>query len=233
MKLSELITIVIPCKNELNIIEQSLTLLNFQKNIKDVKVIIADSSDDNTTNMIKSRTNDLFNLKIIQGGLPSEARNNGSKETTTPYILFIDADMFILEQNLIQELLNDVIENDLDLITLKIRTTNGKYNYVFKSFDVIQNITKLISPFCVGGFMLFKKETFDKLKGFDESAIVAEDYLLSKQIKPSKFKISNKIIFTTPRRFEHKGVWYMVKLMVESFINRNNKNYFYNHKTYW
>ena len=118
MKLSELITIVIPCKNELNIIEQSLTLLNFQKNIKDVKVIIADSSDDNTTNMIKSRTNDLFNLKIIQGGLPSEARNNGSKETTTPYILFIDADMFILEQNLIQELLNDVIENDLDLITL-------------------------------------------------------------------------------------------------------------------
>ena len=67
MELSKLLTIVIPCKNESKTIDTTLTLLNFQDNIKGLKVIIADSSDDGTTYQLESRTNDLFDLKIIQG----------------------------------------------------------------------------------------------------------------------------------------------------------------------
>ena len=87
MELFKFLTIVIPCKNESKTIDTTLTLLNFQDNIKGLKVIIADSSDDGTTYQLESRTNDLFDLKIIQGGLPAKARNNGSKHVKTSYVL--------------------------------------------------------------------------------------------------------------------------------------------------
>jgi glycosyltransferase involved in cell wall biosynthesis len=233
MELSKLLTIVIPCKNEGITINQTLTLLNFQNGINGVKVIVADSSDDGTTYHLENRNRDYFNLDIIQGGLPSKARNKGAERATTPFILFMDADMMILDTNLLQECMDIIMNERLDLLTTKVRTTNGKYNYVFRTFDLIQGITRYITPFCLGGFMLIRKSTFITLNGFDEEAKVAEDYLLSKQIKTNKFKVYKKTIFTLPRRFENKGLWYMTKLMIQSFTNRNNKGYFTNHNSYW
>jgi glycosyltransferase involved in cell wall biosynthesis len=170
---------------------------------------------------------------IIQGGLPSYARNRGAERVETPYVLFLDADMFILDPDLLTDAIKLVRRNDYDLLTTKVRTTNGKYNYVFRFFDVIQKSIKPFTPFCLGGFMLFKTETFNRLEGFDEEAKVAEDYLLSKKVFSDKFKILNRTIFTPPRRFESKGLWYMTKLMVKSFFNRNNKKFFSNHNSYW
>jgi glycosyltransferase involved in cell wall biosynthesis len=233
MELSKLLTIVIPCKNESKTIDKTLTLLNFQEDIEKVEVIVADSSDDGTTYQLEVRNKDRFNLKIINGGLPSKARNNGANQAKTPYILFIDADMFILDPKLLKESINQMNENKYDLLTTKVRTTNGKYNYVFRTFDLIQKISKTFSPFCLGGFMLLRADTFKKLGGFDEEAKVAEDYLLSKQIESNKFKILNKTIFTLPRRFDNKGIVYMTKLMFKSYINRNNKEFFSNDNTYW
>jgi glycosyltransferase involved in cell wall biosynthesis len=233
MELSKLLTIVIPCKNEGITINQTLSLLNFQNGINGVKVIVADSSDDETTYHLENRNRDYFNLDIIQGGLPSKARNKGAERATTPFILFMDADMMILDTNLLQECMDIIMDERLDLLTTKVRTTNGKYNYVFRTFDLIQGITRYITPFCLGGFMLIRKSTFIRLNGFDEDAKVAEDYLLSKQIKTNKFKVYRKTIFTLPRRFENKGLWYMTKLMIQSFFNRNNKGYFSNHNSYW
>jgi len=233
MELSKLLTIVIPCKNEGITINQTLSLLNFQNGIDGVKVIVADSSDDGTTYHLENRNRDYFNLDIIQGGLPSKARNKGAERAETPFILFMDADMMILDTNLLQECMDIIMDERLDLLTTKVRTTNGKYNYVFRTFDLIQGITRYITPFCLGGFMLIRKSTFITLNGFDEDAKVAEDYLLSKQIKTNKFKVYRKTIFTLPRRFENKGLWYMTKLMIQSFTNRNNKGYFTNHNSYW
>jgi glycosyltransferase involved in cell wall biosynthesis len=233
MELSKLLTIVIPCKNEGITINQTITLLNFQNGIDGVKVIVSDSSDDGTTYHLENRNRDYFNLDIIQGGLPSKARNNGAERAETPFVLFMDADMMILDTNLLQECMYMMTKERLDLLTTKVRTTNGKYNYVFRTFDLIQGITRYITPFCLGGFMLIRKSTFNSLNGFDEEAKVAEDYLLSKQIKTNKFKVYRKTIFTLPRRFENKGLWYMTKLMIQSFFNRNNKGYFSNHNSYW
>ena len=233
MELSKFLTIVIPCKNESKTIDTTLTLLNFQDNIKGLNVIIADSSDDGTTYQLESRTNDKFDLKIIEGGLPAKARNNGARYVKTPYVLFMDSDMYLLDSTLLTTVTTMMLQGGIDLLTTKIRTTNGKYNYVFRTFDFIQKISKFISPFCLGGFMLFKTNTFNELGGFDEEAKVAEDYLLSKQIKPNKFKTLNTTVFTPPRRFENKGVLYMMRLMIKSFLNRNNKQFFSDDNTYW
>jgi cellulose synthase/poly-beta-1,6-N-acetylglucosamine synthase-like glycosyltransferase len=233
MELFKFLTIVIPCKNESKTIDSTLSLLNFQDNIDNVNVIVSDSSTDETTYQLEIRNRDKFNLKIIEGGLPAKARNNGSIYVKTPYVLFMDSDMFLLDPTLLTTVTRMMLQEEIDLLTTKIRTTNGKYNYVFRTFDFIQKISKIISPFCLGGFMLFKTNTFNELGGFNEEAKVAEDYLLSKQINPRRFKIINTTVFTPPRRFDNKGVIYMMRLMIKSFLNRNNKQFFSDDNTYW
>ena len=239
MNLSDLLTIVIPCKNEKEIISKTLDLLNHQTNIRGVQVIVCDSSDDGYTSLVLREKSEFyldeynFKLTITNGGLPSRARNNGFKMVKTPYVLFMDADIFLLDSEILKNVVSKIKNENLDLVSVRFRTDNGDYNYVYKVFDVLQKLSMLISPFCLGGFMLTKSSKFKEIGGFDEEVKVAEDYVYSKQIKSNMFKIHNAFVYTPPRRFENKGVMYMLKLMMSSFFNQNNKTYFTNDKGYW
>ena len=237
MKLEELVTIVIPCKNEKEIILKTLDLLNYQKDIWRVKVIVCDASNDGVTKVDLidrlEMNSDYFDLYLMDGGLPSVARNNGFKLVKTPYVLFMDADVFLLDPKVLLRSILKIKKYNLDLVTVKFRSDNGKYNYVYKVFDFIQMLSKWSTPFCLGGYMLVRSETFKAIGGFDEEIKVAEDYMFSKQIKPKKFGRINNIVYTPPRRFENKGVWYMLQLMLSSFFNKNNKDYFTSDQGYW
>ena len=59
--------------------------------------------------------------------------------------------------------------------------------------------------------MLINRKDFERLGGFDEEVTFAEDYFLSKQIRPSKFKITKFKVFTGGRRFKKMGYWWMIK----------------------
>ena len=201
MDLSDLLTIVIPCKNEKDIISKTLDLLNHQTNIHGVKVVVCDSSNDGMTKLsLLNRLEynlitDNFNLNLIEGGLPATARNNGFKLVSTPYVLFMDADIFLLDSELLNNVVLKIQNENLDLVSVRFRTDNGDYNYVYKVFDVLQKLSRLISPFCLGGFMLTKTSKFKEIGGFDEEVKVAEDYVYSKQIKKNMFKIDYENVF--------------------------------------
>lgn len=237
MDLSKQVTIVIPCKNEKDIIQKTLDLLNYQSDIWGVKVVVCDSSDDGITKfdiIERLETNsDKFDLYLMDGGLPAVARNNGFKLVETPYVLFIDSDVFLLDPKIVKRAFLRIHRQKLDLVTTKFRSDNGKYNYVYKLFDFLQLISKWSTPFCLGGFMMIRSETFKTLGGFDEEIKVAEDYHFSKQVIPSKFGRIDNIVFTPPRRFENKGLLYMIKLFLGSFFNHKNKSYFTDDKNYW
>lgn len=237
MDLSKQVTIVIPCKNEKDIIQKTLDLLNYQSDIWGVKVVVCDSSDDGITKfdiIERLETNsDKFDLYLMDGGLPAVARNNGFKLVETPYVLFIDSDVFLLDPKIVKRAFLRIHRQKLDLVTTKFRSDNGKYNYVYKLFDFLQLISKWSTPFCLGGFMMIRSETFKTLGGFDEEIKVAEDYHFSKQVTPSKFGRIDNIVFTPPRRFENKGLLYMIKLFLGSFFNHKNKSYFTDDKNYW
>jgi glycosyltransferase involved in cell wall biosynthesis len=237
MYLKDFVTIVIPCKNEKEVIQKTLDLLNYQTDIFGVKVIVCDASNDGITKIDLSErlgyNLDKIDLYLMDGGLPAVARNNGFKLVETPYVLFMDADVFLLDPKIIKRAIIRIYKKDLDLVTVKFRSDNGKYNYVYRMFDFLQVISKWSTPFCLGGFMLVKSKTFKKLNGFDEEIKIAEDYHFSKQIKPKKFGRINNVVFTPPRRFENKGILYMVKLFLGSFFNHKNKSYFTEDKNYW
>ena len=228
--MNQQITIVIPCKNEGEGIIDVIKLVLKQINCK---IIIADSSDDEGSVLLLRKYISMYpNIQIIKGGLPSIARNNGAKLVTTPYVLFVDADIYIYKKNLIRKCIRLAIQNNYDLVTCKFKT-DKPYRWVFRMFDVAQWFSSFTKPFALGGFMLFKTEIFNKLGGFNEEDKVAEDYRLSSKIKPKKFKIVNGYVYTPSRRFDKKGVWYMIKLMWKSWINQNNDKFFESDQNYW
>jgi glycosyltransferase involved in cell wall biosynthesis len=226
------LTIVIPCKNEGHGVIDVLKFIKRQK--VDCKIIVADSSTDDTINLLYNyKIHSTQVIQIISGGLPAVARNKGAKLVTTPYILFLDADVYLKNPNTIRHIVREIIANDCDLVTCRFKTIDGKFNWVYAIFNVIQWISSKTKPFAIGGFMLFKTETFNQLGGFDEQDKIAEDYHLSSKIKPGKFKIINDTVYTSSRRFKKKGVWYMIKLACISWLNRNNDKWFHQDYKYW
>jgi hypothetical protein len=74
--------------------------------------------------------------------------------------------------------------------------------------------------------MLFNRAAFNKLGGFAEEDKIAEDYHLSKNIDSEKFKIYPYTAYTTSRRFQKKGILYMIKIMLACWFNRDNDDFY-------
>ena len=225
MKLSDKITIVVPCKNEENYIHHLLESLH-QQNIGDTRVIIADCSTDNTRQVIRDNIG-LLNVEIIEGGPVSTAKNNGAKLVTTPYILFIDADVRFFKNTVIHDAVNTMESKNLDLIGLKIKCydKDPRAKLGFIIFNTINQALKHFSPFAVGAFMLTRRDRFEEFGGFPEQFSTSEDFFLSRKYSPQKFRIIHHHFGQDSRRFKKMGYMGMAKYLVKNFVNRNNKAY--------
>jgi len=225
MKLCDKITIVVPCKNEENYIQHLLDALRNQ-DIGDTRVIIADCSTDATRQVIKDNSIGL-NVEIVDGGPVSIAKNNGARLVTTPYILFIDADVRFFKDTVIQDSVNKMELKKLHLIGLNIKCYDKdiRAKIGFTAFNLINHTLKFFSPFAVGAFMLTRKDKFEEYGGFPENFSTSEDYFLSRKYSPKKFRIIKHHFGQDSRRFRKMGYMGMAKYLTKNFINRNNKAY--------
>jgi len=223
--ISDKITIVVPCKNEENYIAHLLMHLR-QQSIGNTRIIIADCSTDNTREVIQIMKGEL-NVEIIEGGPVSIAKNNGAQLVTTPYILFIDADVRFFKDTVIQDAVNLIESKNLDLIGLNIKCYDNdiRAKIGFTAFNLINHVLKYVSPFAVGAFMLTRKDRFEEFGGFPEKFSPSEDYFLSRMYSPKKFRIIQHYFGQDSRRFKKMGYFGMAKYLVKNFINRNNKAY--------
>ena len=223
--ISDKITIVVPCKNEENYIHHLLDALR-QQNIDDTRIIIADCSTDNTRQVIKDNSHSL-NVEIIEGGPVSTAKNNGARLVTTPYILFIDADVRFFKNAVIQDAVEVIESNNLDLVGLNIKSydKDPRAKIGFTIFNTINHALKYFSPFAVGAFMLTRRDKFIEYGGFPEQFATSEDYFLSRKYSPKKFKIVKHHFGQDSRRFKKMGYLGMGKYLIKNFVNRNNKKY--------
>ena len=224
-KLSDKITIVVPCKNEEDYIAHLLTHLRNQL-IGSTKIIIADCSTDNTRKVIQT-TKGRLNVEIIDGGPVSIAKNRGAKLVTTPYILFIDADVRFFKDTVIRDVVDEIESKNLDLIGLNIKCydKDKRATIGFAVFNGINRVLKHFSPFAVGAFMLTRKDRFEEFGGFPEKMSTSEDYFLSRKYSPRKFRIVKHYFGQDSRRFKKMGYFGMATYLVKNFVNRNNKKY--------
>ena len=223
--LSNNITIVVPCKNEENYIHHLLDALRSQ-DIGDTRVIIADCSTDSTRQVIQDNSHGL-NVEIIDGGPVSVAKNNGAHLVSTPYILFIDADVRFFKNTVIQDAVDTIESKSLDLVGLNIKCYDRDPRAMigFTIFNTINHTLKFFSPFAVGAFMLTRRDRFEEYGGFPEQFATSEDYFLSRKYSPRKFKIVRHYFGQDSRRFKKMGYLGMGKYLVKNFINRNNQAY--------
>jgi glycosyltransferase involved in cell wall biosynthesis len=223
--LSDTITIVVPCKNEENYIAHLLMHLR-QQHIGRTRIIIADCSTDRTREVIEIMKGEL-NVEIIKGGPVSTAKNNGAKLVTTPYILFIDADVRFFKDTVIQDAVNMIESKNLDLIGLNIKCYDKdlRAKVGFTAFNLINHALKYFSPFAVGAFMLTRRDRFEEYGGFPEQFSTSEDFFLSRKYNPKKFRIIRHHFGQDSRRFKKMGYMGMAKYLVKNFVNRNNKAY--------
>ena len=230
--MNNVLTIVIPCKNEKDNIYECIGFIARQVGFAGTRVIIADTSDEEDSLDFLQYTEDNYryslNIELIKGGFPAKARLEGSKLVTTPYILFLDADIMLQDKFL----LGECLAYNTDLVTVPFQTEKG-FNWIFRLFDIQQQFSNLLgTPFAIGGFQLWKTEAYWKTGGYDETHLFAEDYWVSQ--KAEKMVIhKTKGVWTSARRFKNKGFFYMFILSIKCYINRNNTEFFRNHQNYW
>jgi glycosyltransferase involved in cell wall biosynthesis len=227
------VTIVIPCKNEGLLVIETIKYILAQT--EEFKIVIADSStEEGSILLLKKYSEKYWNqISIVEGGLPSVARNRGFELVDTPYVLFLDADIHIRQNDLIVKCLDKMVKNGYDLLTCRFRTLDGKMDWIYRIFNIVQWVSSKTSPFALGGFMMFRCEAFKKLGGFNNEDKIAEDYHISSRVSPRKFGVENLFVYTPSRRFEKKGLGYMIRLMVMCWWNRNNDDFFKGDFNYW
>jgi glycosyltransferase involved in cell wall biosynthesis len=234
--MKDLVTIVIPCKNEEAYIGNLLSDLVRQKDISGVRVIVADAnSTDNTRHIVEQFTK-FLNIEIIDGGKVSEGRNKGAMLATTPYVLFLDADVQFFDDNVIYDTVMQMHKEQLDLIGLSPKNygQDWRASLLFYLFGLFNKVFAKFTPFAIGAFFLTRKEVFGVLGMFPNKYDTSEDYILSSQYNKKKFKIANHYFGQDERRFIKLGYIGMLKYMVTNFFNRKNLAHFEKAKVnYW
>ena len=236
--MKDFLTIIIPCLNEEAYIGRTLSYIRRQDEIDGVRIIIADAgSTDSTVEIINKLAEQLeLNIEIIKGGLPAVGRNAGANLAETPYILFLDADVTFTHRNVIRESITSLYIGNYAMIGTCPKYKGELDVRALLIFLLNQIVTWCLSktiPFAIGGFMLIERSIFNKLGGFDERAHQSEDWLLSRQIRPGRFKLVFDLVTQDNRRFKKYGYLNMIKLMLRNWKNRNNLEYFYNSQNYW
>jgi glycosyltransferase involved in cell wall biosynthesis len=239
MNIKDKLTIVIPCKNEVNYIGETILSLVKQMNIKGTRIIIVDAySTDGTRELVTENIkmfSDILKIELVNGGLVAYARNYGASLAKTKFVLFLDADVQLIRNDTIDRTLFDMQHHHLDLLTCRIKSRSKSIlsKVTFRLFNGINRIISHKTPFAVGTYFMVKKDMFIKNGMFNEELQHSEDYALSKTFNPSKFRISKHFITQDDRRFKKMGYIGMLKLVVKGYINRNNQDFYKTDVGYW
>ena len=230
------VTIVVPCKNEESYIYYLLDSLKKQKGMEGIRILIADCSTDNTRRVIENHK-DWLDVEVIEGGPVSVARNNGSYLTTTPYILFIDADVRFFSNTVIYDTLKQMKVEDLHLIGLNIKCydTDLRAQLSFSIFNVLNKILSKWIPFAVGAYLLTRKDKFYEHGKFPCKYPTSEDFHLSRKYDPKKFKIAKHYFGQDSRRFKKMGYLGMSIYLIKNFLFRDNYKHWdsIDERRYW
>jgi glycosyltransferase involved in cell wall biosynthesis len=231
------ITIIIPAKNEAKMLPKLLRSLCRQdyEGMSETRVIVADAGSTDGTVEVALSFRDRLLVEVIPGGLPSIGRNAGARLATTKFLLFLDADVELPEPTLLRRALWRMRRKNLHLATTNIACRDGGFfdDALYAGSNFMQRIASFTKPFATGMFMLFERDAFWALGGFNERALFAEDYLLSKGVARLRFRIVRGRVLTTNRRFQKLGHWTMVRMFVNTLMHSWDDEYFLRDQDYW
>jgi glycosyltransferase involved in cell wall biosynthesis len=201
------------------------------------RVFLADAESADRTVAVAMEFQSALQIKIVPGGLPAVGRNRGATHADSRYLLFVDADIEVSDSTLLRRAVNMMKTRSLHCVTTDIFCRHGSWpdHLLYILNNIAQRLSRFHRPFATGMFMLVDRERFDEIGGFDELALYAEDYQLTRQIRRERFRVIRGGIYSTNRRFIKMGHWAIVRAFLKTAFNSGSPDYFRNklHQAYW
>lgn len=200
MKLS----IVIPTYNEerrLPALFASLKRQTFQ----DFEVIVADAHSKDMSRAIAEANG----ARVVDGGLPGVGRNRGAAVAKGEILLFLDADMVLTSERFLENTLKEFKERSFAIATCMMDADSRLYRdrFMVGFYNVYALLTTKILPHAPGFCIFVLRSLHEKIKGFDETVVFAEDMdYAQRAVHYGKFGFlkSERIPYCV-RRFERDG----------------------------
>ena len=165
MKKTELISIIVPCYNQAQYLEESIQSAIDQTYSNIEIIIINDGSTDNTEEVAlllqKKHPDKIQVISQKNAGLP-EARNNAIKQSTGTYILPLDSDDLI-EKNMVSSCLKHMIEHNVDIVYVQ-QQCFGVKNHLIERLPFSKN--NLLYKNISGPTSLYKRAVWEKIGGY-------------------------------------------------------------------
>lgn len=191
--MSELVSIIIPCYNQGEYIEETLQSV-LSQTYENIEIIIindgsTDNSDETISNLIKEKPSIQY-IPIANGGV-SKARNIGISKASGKFVLPLDADDIILPEY--TKMAVEEFKKDPALIVVTalgefFGEDNGPMNLPEFSMKKMLHGNIIYCP------SFFKKDDWEKIGGFDEKMTHLEDwdfYIRLTNLNPEKIKRLN------------------------------------------
>jgi len=198
------ITVVIPARNEAEVIQHALQSVIAQGT--GLKIILIDDRSDDAT-VAKARALAYANLRIVDGApLPAGwsgklwALEQGRQFVTTPYMLLLDADIE-LDRGVLNALREKMRRRDLPFISLMAVPSMSSgwekllmpaFVYFFKILYPFQavNSPRAKMAAAAGGCILTESRLLERIGGFVAiKTAVIDDCALAERVKSQGFKI--------------------------------------------
>jgi glycosyltransferase involved in cell wall biosynthesis len=205
--------------------------------MRSTSLLIADAGSTDRTVEIARQFGRWLQVRVIAGGLPGVGRNNGARAAASRYVLFLDADVELADCTLVRRAIELMKEKALHCVTTDIFCREGgvKDQLLYSCNNLVQRLSRFHKPFATGMFMLVDKNQFDALGGFDDQALYAEDYQLTRQIARRRFRTIRGGIYSSNRRFRKMGHARVVRLFLATALHSRRPEYFRGeaHRAYW
>jgi len=134
-----LLTIIIPLKDRLSLLKETINAIKFQSSTKWQTYLIDDGSNEETMCFLEDLTlsDNRFHLFIRKNGYsgPNSCRNLGVKNSNTKYILFLDSDDILGPHAISQRIKAMENNNDLDFSLFSTRVFYTNINETFPWFE--------------------------------------------------------------------------------------------------
>jgi len=186
-------------------------------------VYIADAGSGDRTREVALSFSPWLNIAIIPGGSPAVGRNNGARQGSSRYLLFLDANVEIYDPTLVQRTVVLAREQQMHCVTTAIACPEGnlREHLLYLGSNCVQRLSRFFHPLSTGMYMLFDRAQFEKLGGFPEHAVYAESYLLSRKVDRSRFAVVPGRVLTSKRRAGNNKPFPLMRLLLSSSGGKN------------
>lgn len=214
-----MLSIIIPTLNEEKYLPRLLESIKKQ-NFDNYELIVADGgSTDSTVSIALS-----YGAKVVDGyDHPGKGRNSGAKYSKGDMLLFLDADV-ILPKEFLMESLEEFEERFLNAAVCKVVPISDKIldKFMHSAANMMMKSAHYLKHPRGGGFCIFAtKRAHRHIKGFDENMKMCEDHdYLLRISKLAKVRMLDTFVYISVRRLDKEGRGALIKKYAKSEVSR-------------